>query len=149
MTHEEYMSQALALASRAAEQGEVPVGAVVVAPDGTVIGRGRNRTQAEDATCHAEVLAIREASRRLGTWRLAGCTLYVTMEPCPMCTGAIMLSRLDTVVFGLRDPRMGSCGSVIDLFMERYGARAKVIGGILQEECGGLLREFYGKLREK
>ena len=148
MEHEYYMREALKSAREAFAAGETPVGAVVV-KDGEIIGRGRNRTQAEDATCHAEVLAIREASRRLGTWRLAGCTLYVTMEPCPMCTGAIMLSRLDTVVFGLRDPRMGSCGSVIDLFMERYGARAKVIGGILQEECGGLLREFYGKLREK
>ena len=141
---EHYMSLALELAREAAEHGEVPVGAVVVDGAGCVIGRGRNRREESgDATAHAELEAIREACRSLGDWRLEGCTLYVTLEPCPMCAGAIINSRVPTVVFGAREALSGSCGSVIDLFAERYGHRPAVYPGVLREDCAALLRVFF------
>ena len=141
---EQYMSLALALAREAYAQGEVPVGAVVVDPEGRVIGRGRNRREETgDATAHAELEAIREACAALGDWRLEGCTLTVTLEPCPMCTGAIINARIPTVVFGAREKNFGSCGSVIDLFSERYGHRPAVYPGVLREECAALLTEFF------
>ncbi len=144
MTHEEYMSLALELAREAAACGEVPVGALVVGPDGEMIGRGRNRRrESGDATAHAEIEAIREACRAIGDWRLGGCTLYVTLEPCPMCAGAIINARLPVVVFGAREELSGSCGSVIDLFYERYGHRPKVLAGVLEEDCAALLRDFF------
>jgi tRNA(adenine34) deaminase len=144
MEREEYMRIALALAREAAENGEVPVGCVIAGPDGSIIGRGRNRREeAADATAHAEVEAIRQASAALGDWRLEGCSLYVTLEPCPMCTGAIINARIPTLVFGAREARSGSCGSVIDLFQERYGHRPAVYGGVLAEECAALLRDFF------
>jgi len=144
MDREVYMREALALAREAAEAGEVPVGCVVTLPDGSVIGRGRNRREERaDATAHAELEAIREACAALGGWRLEGCTLFVTLEPCPMCTGAIINARIPTVVFGAREELSGSCGSVIDLFQERYGHRPAVYGGVLAEECAALLREFF------
>ena len=144
MKHEEYMSLALALAREAYAHGEVPVGAVVAGPDGTVIGRGRNRRQETgDATAHAELEAIREACRALGDWRLEGCTLYVTLEPCPMCAGAVINSRIPVLVYGAREALSGSCGSVIDLFFERYGHRPAVYHGILKDECAALLRDFF------
>ena len=119
---EHYMAQALVLAEEAAAAGEVPVGCVVVGPDGTVIGRGRNlREETGDASAHAEMLAIREACRTLGDWRLEGCALYVTLEPCPMCAGAVINSRIPVVVYGAKDAITGSCGSVLNLFEERYG----------------------------
>ena len=144
MERETYMALALALAREAADAGEVPVGCVITDGSGRVIGRGRNRRQEKaDATAHAEVEAIREACAVLGDWRLAGCSLYVTLEPCPMCAGAIINARIPTVVFGAREKLSGSCGSVIDLFSENYGHRPAVYGGVLGEECAALLREFF------
>ena len=142
--HEASMSLALAPAREAYAHGEVPVGAVVVGPDGVILGRGRNRRQETgDATAHAELEAIREACRALGDWRLSGCTLYVTLEPCPMCAGAIINARVPVVVYGAREKLSGSCGSVIDLFFERYGHRPAVYPGILEAECAGLLQAFF------
>ena len=144
MEHEQYMNEALALAREAAAAGEVPVGCVIVGPDGTIIGCGRNRREENaDATAHAEIEAIREACRALGDWRLEGCRLYVTLEPCPMCAGAIINARVPVVVFGAREALSGSCGSVIDLFYERYGHRPQVWAGVLEADCAALLREFF------
>lgn len=141
---EEYMSLALVFAREAAENGEVPVGCVIVDPSGRVIGRGRNRREETgDATAHAEVEAIRAACSALGDWRLEGCTMYVTLEPCPMCTGAIINARIPVLVFGARDSVTGSCGSVIDLFCENYGHRPAVFPGVLKDECAALLRDFF------
>ena len=144
MEREEYMSLALALAKEAAQAGEVPVGCVIADGEGRVIGRGRNRREESgDATAHAEVEAIRQACAALGNWRLENCSIYVTLEPCPMCTGAIINSRIPTVVFGAREALSGSCGSVIDLFSENYGHRPAVFGGVLAEDCAALLRGFF------
>jgi len=144
MTHEHYMSFALELAREAAANGEVPVGAVVVGPDGEILGRGRNRRQESgDATAHAEIEAIREACAVLGDWRLEGCTLYVTLEPCPMCAGAVINARVPVVVFGAREALSGSCGSVIDLFYERFGHRPQVYAGVLGADCAALLKAFF------
>ena len=144
MEREEYMALALALAKEAAEAGEVPVGCVIADGEGRVIGRGRNRREESgDATAHAEVEAIRQACAALGNWRLENCSIYVTLEPCPMCTGAIINSRIPTVVFGAREALSGSCGSVIDLFSENYGHRPAVFGGVLAEDCAALLRDFF------
>ena len=144
MEREEYMALALALAKEAADAGEVPVGCVIADGEGHVIGRGRNRREeSRDATAHAEVEAIRQACAALGNWRLEQCSIYVTLEPCPMCTGAIINSRIPTVVFGAREALSGSCGSVIDLFSENYGHRPAVFGGVLAEDCASLLRDFF------
>ena len=148
MEHETYMRMALELAREAADAGEVPVGCVIADADGKVIGRGRNRREENaDATAHAEIEAIREAGEALGSWRLDGCTLYVTLEPCPMCAGAIINARVPMLVFGAADAVSGSCGSVIDLFFERYGHSPAVRGGVLAEESAALLRAFFGALR--
>ena len=129
---EHYMSLALDLARDAAQAGEVPVGCVVVSPEGEVIGRGRNlREETGDASAHAEMLAIREACAHVGNWRLDGCTLYVTLEPCPMCAGAIINARIPTVVYGAKEALTGSCGSVLNLFEERYGHHPAIYGGCL------------------
>ena len=144
MTKEDYMRLALQLAREAADCGEVPVGCVIAGPDGAVIGRGRNRREESgDATAHAELEAIRQACAALGDWRLTGCTLFVTLEPCPMCTGAIINARIPTVVFGAREALSGSCGSVIDLFSERYGHRPAVYPGVCREACAALLQDFF------
>ena len=149
MTHEDYMRQALALAKECVPDGDVPVGCVVVSPDGEVIGRGRNRREADRrATAHAEVEAINEACVALGTWRLTGCTLYVTLEPCPMCAGAIINARIDTVRYGAREGKSGCCGSVLNLFEERFNHHPKIYGGLLKGKCQGLLEEFFQSLRE-
>lgn len=138
------MAAALALAREAYDMGEVPVGCVIVDADGAIIGRGRNRREeTADATAHAEVEAIREACRAAGSWRLDGCTMFVTLEPCPMCAGAIILSRIGTLVFGTREELTGSCGSVIDLFSERYGHHPAVYSGVLAEESAALLKSFF------
>ena len=148
MDYEAYMREALALAREAFDAGEVPVGCVVAGPGGTIIGRGRNRRQElGDATAHAEIEAIREACAALGDWRLEGCTLFVTLEPCPMCTGAIINSRVPCLVFGARESVSGSCGSVIDLFMERYGHHPSVFAGVLRDDCAALLRSFFRERR--
>lgn len=148
MTREEQMKKALALAYEAAEAGEVPVGCIITDTDGKIIGRGRNRRiEKHDATAHAEVEAIREACEKLGDWRLSGCTMYVTLEPCPMCTGAIINSRIPTVVFGARDAETGSCGSVIDLFSERYGHKPAVYANVLRDECSEVLKSFFKEKR--
>ena len=144
MTREDYMREALALAGEAYAAGEVPVGCVIAGPDGAILGRGRNRREERgDATAHAELEAIREACRARGGWRLDGCTLYVTLEPCPMCAGAILNARLSTLVFGAREALSGSCGSVIDLFSENYGHRPAVYPGVLREACAALLTAFF------
>ena len=142
------MAQALTLAAEAAGDGEIPVGCVIVSPSGEVIGRGRNRRERGcDATAHAEIEAIRQACRHMDNWRLEGCALYVTLEPCPMCAGAIINARIPTVVYGAREEKSGSCGSVIDLFSENYGFRPRVYGGVRKEECAGLLRKFFEQRR--
>jgi len=147
--HEDYMQQALALAKEAGADGEAPVGCVIVDAAGVVVGRGRNRREKEkSATSHAEIEAINEACKTTGDWRLNGCSLYVTLEPCPMCAGAIIMSRIDRVFYGARDELTGSCGSVINLFMEPYGQSTQITGGILADECAALLTEFFKKLRD-
>ena len=147
--HEFYMSVALSLANEAAVNGETPVGCVIVDSNGGIVGRGRNRREkSKSALAHAELEAIEDACRTLGDWRLSGCSLYVTLEPCPMCAGAIIMSRIDKVFYGARDELTGSCGSVINLFMESYGQSTQVVGGVLADKCGALLTEFFKGLRE-
>ena len=149
-THEKYMQIAFELAREAFDDGEAPVGCVVVDRSGAVIGSGRNRREKEkNATAHAELEAISGACRALGDWRLDGCSLYVTLEPCPMCAGAVIMSRLSKVFYGARDELTGSCGSVINLFMESYGHFTQVTGGILADDCSALIREFFAKVRQK
>ena len=147
MDHERWMREALALADEAAEAGEVPVGCVVVRGE-TVVGRGRNRREEDrSALAHAEILAIREACRTLGDWRLSDCGLYVTLEPCPMCAGAILNARLRWVCYGARDGKTGSLGSVLNLFEENYGYRPALYGGILEEDCLRRMQDFFRRLR--
>ena len=146
---ERYMEQALALAREAAAAGEVPVGCVIVR-NGEVVGRGRNRREEKQATSsHAEMEAIAQANAALGTWRLDDCELYVTLEPCPMCAGAILNARIWRVWYGARDEAMGACGGVTNLFMENFPNRPALVGGILAEECRQVLAEFFGALRQK
>ena len=148
MYKEKYMEMALALAQEAAEAGDVPVGCVIVDGEGKIIGRGRNRrVESTDATAHAEVEAIRQACAHIGDWRLSDCTMYVTLEPCPMCTGAIINARIPRLVFGAREPVSGSCGSVIDLFCENYGHSPAVYSGVLGEECADTMKRFFKKMR--
>ena len=148
MEREEYMRQALALAEEAAGHGDVPVGCVVV-KDGAVIGRGCNRREERgDAVAHAVVEAIRQACRAVGGWNLHDCALYVTLEPCPMCAGAIINARVGTVCYGARDEKAGACGSVLDLFAERFNHRPRVYGGVLKEACAALLQDFFHDLRK-
>jgi tRNA(adenine34) deaminase len=147
---EGFMREALALAREALVAGEVPVGALVVS-QGTIVGRGYNAPiSSRDPTGHAEVRALRAAAERLGNYRLAGCDLYVTLEPCAMCAGAIMHARIARVVFGAPDPKTGACGSVIDLFADRrLNHHAQVAAGVLAEECGRVLSEFFGAKRAR
>ena len=144
-----FMQLALELARAAADEGEVPVGAVVVR-DGEVIGTGRNRREiCKNALAHAELEAIDNACRHLGGWQLVGCTLYVTLEPCPMCAGAIINSRIERVVQGAMNPKAGSCGSLINLFDISYNHRPEVVSGICAEESSALLKSFFHSLRNK
>ena len=146
--HEEYMRQALELAWEAAAAGEVPVGCVIV-QKGRVVGRGRNRREENQRTAsHAEMEAIAQANDALGTWRLDDCALYVTLEPCPMCAGAIINARIPRVYYGARDSAMGACGGVLNLFMEDFPNRPALVGRILEGECRKVLAEFFQALRE-
>jgi tRNA(adenine34) deaminase len=148
MSDEVFMREALSLALEAAAAGEVPVGAVVV-KDGAVVGGGHNRSVAgRDPTAHAEVMALRDAAERIGNYRLAECMLYVTLEPCAMCAGAIMNARISRVVYGAADPKSGACGSVVDLFAEnRLNHHATVVGGVMAKEAATLLQEFFSARR--
>ena len=149
MTDKEFMCEALVLAKQAAQEGEVPVGAVVV-KDGNVIATGRNRREgAHNALAHAEMEALNGACAALGGWRLSGCTLYVTLEPCPMCAGAIINARVDRVVYGADDPKAGSCGSMTNLFALPYNHSPQLERGVLEEECAAVLKEFFKDLRKK
>lgn len=143
-----FMGLALDLAREAGAAGEVPVGALVVL-EGEVVGRGFNQPIGRhDPTAHAEITALRDAATRLGNYRLPGCTLYVTLEPCAMCAGAIMHARIERVVFGARDPKTGVAGSIIDLFAEsRLNHHTSVLGGVLATECGSLLSGFFAARR--
>ena len=148
MDHERWMREALALADEAAAAGEVPVGCVIVRED-RIVGRGRNRREEErSALAHAEIHAIREACAALGDWRLSDCGLYVTLEPCPMCAGAILNARLKWLCFGARDEKTGSCGSVLNLFEENYGYRPAIYGGVLEAECLERMQAFFRGLRQ-
>jgi tRNA(adenine34) deaminase len=147
---EQGIRAALREAERALEKDEVPIGCVIV-HDGAVIGRGHNQVEVlQDATAHAEMIAIGAASAALGSWRLHECTLYVTLEPCSMCAGAIVLARLGRLVYGASDPKAGGCGSVTDVVHEpRLNHRVDVTAGVLAEECGGMLRAFFAAKRRK
>lgn len=150
MTDSEYMQLALQLAEQAALAGEVPVGAVIV-KDGEIVGRGHNAPITQhDPTAHAEIQAMRAAALALGNYRLLGCTLYVTLEPCAMCSGAIQHARIARVVYGASDPKTGACGSVIDLMAEtRLNHHAVVEGGVLANQCGAMLSTFFAGRRSR
>lgn len=142
------MKEAIREAQKAFDLGEVPIGAVVV-KEGEIIGRGHNLTETEgDATCHAEMMAIREASKNLGGWRLAGCSMYVTVEPCAMCGGALVWSRMERLYIGTMDPKAGACGSVMDVVDNpKLNHRIEVDTGIMEEECKELMKKFFHELR--
>ena len=148
---DKYMSRALELAREAFDEGEVPVGAVVVKKTtGEIVGEGRNmREKAKNALAHAEIMAIDEACRTLGGWRLPECAIYVTLEPCPMCCGAIINSRIDNVIFGAYDVKSGSAVSVQKMFELPYNYRPEVTGGVMEEECSAIMSDFFRQLREK
>jgi tRNA-adenosine deaminase (EC 3.5.4.-) len=146
--HEKYMSQALKEAEKAYREGEVPVGAIIV-HKGAIIARSHNQTEAlNDPTAHAEIIAIGAAASHLGTWRLTGCSLYVTLEPCPMCAGAIVLSRMDRVIFGPYDPKMGACSTLYNIVQDkRLNHHVELIAGVLDDDSRFLLREFFENKR--
>lgn len=148
---EQYMKRALELAKLAFDEGEVPVGAVVVKKTtGEIVGEGRNRREgAKNALAHAEIIAIDQACRTLGGWRLPECAIYVTLEPCPMCCGAIINSRIDDLIFGAYDLKSGSAVSVQKIFDHPYNYRPEVTGGVMEEECASILSDFFRQLREK
>ena len=147
MDHEFFMQEALRLAAEAAAGGEVPVGCVIV-KDGVIVGAGRNRREEKKSTAsHAEMEAIAQANAALGTWRLDDCDLYVTLEPCPMCAGAIVNARIRHVFYGARDREMGACGGVLNLFMESFPHTPQLTGGILAEDCRQILSDFFQSIR--
>jgi len=145
-----WMLEALAEARRAGEIGEVPIGAVIVR-EGEIVGRGHNRREIDgDPLAHAEILAIRQAAGRIEGWRLVGCTLYVTLEPCAMCAGALVNSRIERLVYGAADPKAGYCGTLGNLVQDpRLNHRLEVTAGVLEDECAALLRAFFARLRRK
>ena len=148
MTDRDFMTEALRQAELSAAELEVPVGAVIVRK-GEIVSTGRNRREnGKNALAHAEIEAIDLACKKLGGWRLWECEMFVTLEPCPMCTGAIINSRIRRLVYGAPDPKAGSCGSVVNLFEYPYNHRPEVVPGFMQEECSALLSEFFSKLRE-
>lgn len=147
--HEIFMRAALEEAEKAKNEKEVPVGAVIV-HEGKIISTGRNRREIlKNSVFHAEIEAIHRACKKLGRWRLSGCDLYVTLEPCPMCTGAIINSRISNLIYGTNDPKAGSCGSVINLFDLPYNHKPQVTSGILKEECSEILSSFFKELRKQ
>ena len=149
MEHESFMRKAIDLAVENVNNGGGPFGAVIV-KDGEVIATAHNLRETDrSATAHAELLAIQKACEVLGGWRLSGCELYVTLEPCPMCAGAIINSRIDRVIFGSKDEKAGACGSVMNLFAADFNHRPKLTVGVLEEECSSILKEFFSSLREK
>ena len=150
MQREDYMRRAMDLALEAMSEREVPVGCVIADKDGKIIGTGRNRREANsDATAHAEMEAISQACAATGSWRLDGCTIYVTLEPCPMCAGAIINARIPQVVFAAREENTGACGSVLDLFAERFSHRPRVYCGVLEDESRNLLQRFFAQTRRE
>ena len=149
LDYESYMRRALTLAAAAAAEGEVPVGCVIADAAGTVLGEGRNRREATRSVLgHAEMEALDAACRARGDWRLDDCTAFVTLEPCPMCAGAFINARLDTLVYGAREAQYGSAASVLNLFEERYPSHTAIFGGILAEESAALLKAFFEKMRD-
>ena len=149
MDNEYFMDQAIALAKEAAQEGEVPVGAVVVLGDKIVVTGRNRREKSKNALAHAEIEAINEACRTLGGWRLWQCDMYVTLEPCPMCTGAIINSRIKRLIYGASDCKAGSCGSVVNLFELPYNHKPEIVSGIKKDECAELISEFFKALRKK
>lgn len=146
---ERFMQEALRLARKAAEEGEVPVGCVIVCDD-KIVGRGRNRRETKkNALHHAEIEAIGKACKKLGGWRLHRCELYVTLEPCPMCAGAIINARIKTVYYGAPDPKAGCCGTLTDLFSMPFNHKPAVVAGLLETECVQILKAFFSDLRER
>ena len=149
MDHEFYMSRAIKLAREALDHGEVPVGCVIVWEDGRIVGEGRNRREENgDALGHAELEAIAMACKTLGGWRLTKATLYVTVEPCAMCAGAILNARIPEIRFGVKEEKTGACGSVLNLFEENFGHRPRIYRGLMEQECLALMQEFFTKRRE-
>lgn len=150
MDHTGYMREALAEAEKAYALGEVPIGAVVVL-NGEIIGRGHNlREVLKDSSAHAEILALREAARHLGDWRLNGSTIYSTIEPCPMCAGALVQFRVSTLVYGAADPKAGAVDSLVDLVRDpRFNHRVEVLAGVLEDDCRSIIRRFFRELRQK
>ena len=149
MEREDYMREALVLAREAYEAGEVPVGCVIV-KNGQIIGRGRNRREEkQSALSHAELEAIEDACRATGGWRLQGCQLYVTLEPCPMCAGGIISARIPEVYYGAKDEGFGAVGSILNLFEENFRHHPKVIGHILEADCKAILQDFFVRVRER
>lgn len=146
-----YMQLAIEQAKEAEKQGEVPIGAVVIDPNGKVIGTGYNRRELDgDATQHAEMITIKEACHNLGMWRLIDCSLFVTLEPCPMCAGAIINARIKDVYFGALDPKAGACGSVVDLFnVEKFNHHPHAIRGLYRDQCAQMLKDFFKAIRKK
>lgn len=149
MNHELYMKEAIKEAMKAYDMGEVPIGAVIVM-DNNIIGRGHNtRNTAKNPLCHAEIDAINEAAKFMGDWRIEKCTMYITVEPCPMCAGAIVQARIPTVVFGTRNRKAGCGGSILNILNEpRFNHRAEVIEGVLKEECSEIMSSFFRRFRE-
>ena len=147
MEREDYMRRALEVSRQALTTGDVPVGCVIV-KDGEILAEGYNAREPGDATAHAETVAIRNACRKLGSWRLEGCELYVTLEPCPMCAGAIINSRISRVYYGAKDDKAGCCGSVLNLFEERFNHKPRIYGGVLEQECSRALSHFFQELRK-
>jgi tRNA(adenine34) deaminase len=145
------MELAILAAKQAASIGEVPVGAIIVAADGSLLGEGYNlRESLQDPTAHAEILAVKQAATRLGSWRLEESTLYVTLEPCPMCAGALVNSRVKRLVYGCKDPKAGAVDSLFDICRDtRLNHRVEVLAGVREEECANLLRSFFSELRER
>lgn len=150
MVHEKYMLEALKEAKKAYDLGEVPVGAVIVRND-EIIGRGHNlRETMKDPTLHAEIIAIKEAARKLGGWRLIDSTMYVTIEPCSMCAGALVNSRIDNLIIGAKDPKMGACGSIINIVEhEKMNHKLNVTYGVLENDCSQIMKDFFKSLRAK